>query len=222
MAFNLEAFSNVTSGATLGPKVWSYGSSDTLATIEASGFFDEVSERINVNDLLYAKGTDGAEFVKFTSAKGVVPVTIDVYIPSSGGGGSSAITQAKVVVTSPEILDMLNTPVLLVAAPGAGKFLLINSVTLVGVSGNVAYTNGDVMFVSYDGFSGISAYEDIPASAVTTSNKLTYAVPINYHNVVNQNISVNKGIYIWSGGATPFANGNGTLNVYISYQTITI
>ncbi len=165
------------------------------------------------NDKVLIQDTSDSNILKTTTVQSILDLA---------PGGSGVFTQIKTTVTSPQILDMLNTPVLLIPAPGAGKIILVTSVTLIGVFGTANYTGGDVLAVSYDGFDGISFYEDIPATAVTGQNKVTVPVPIAYPNVVNQNIIVDQGIYIWSGGVTPFATGDGTLDVYLTYQTITI
>ncbi len=166
--------------------------------------------------------TDDKVLIQDTSDSNNLKTVTAQSIANLAAGGSGVFTQIKTTVTSPQILDMLNTPVLLLAAPGSGKIILLSSVTIIGVFNSISYTAGDVLAVSYDGFDGISVYENIPATAVTTTNLVTVPVPITYANVVAQNLIVNQGIYIWSGGVTPFANGNGTLDVYLTYQVVTI
>ena len=90
MSFNINAFNNVSSGNSLGPKLYSYGSTtDTLATILTSGYFDEVKFRVNKNDLIYISASDGVEQVKVTSVNGQTATTV-TYVPSSGGAPNNA------------------------------------------------------------------------------------------------------------------------------------
>ena len=76
MAFDINAFDNVSSGATKGPRIWAYGSSsDSLATIKGSGYFNDVKNRIDKNDMIYAAGSDGPQQLKVTSENGETATT---------------------------------------------------------------------------------------------------------------------------------------------------
>lgn len=110
MAFNINAFDNVTSGSSLGPRIWSYGSAtDTLAEIAASGYFDAVKFRIEDKDLVYVSGSDGAQFVKLSSQGGEEPVTTEVWIPSSGGGGGGSVVLPTVAGSFAGFTDTAGT-----------------------------------------------------------------------------------------------------------------
>jgi hypothetical protein len=88
--FDINSFGNISSGASEGPKLWSYGSStDSLATVSASGYFDDVKFRIGLNDLIYVSASDGVEQLRVTSVNGATATTT-TYVPSSGGAPSSA------------------------------------------------------------------------------------------------------------------------------------
>lgn len=93
--FDINSFGNISSGASEGPKLWSYGSStDSLATISTSGYFNDVKFRIDSNDLIYVSASDGVEQLKVTSNNGATATT-SVYVPASGGAPNTAtyITQ---------------------------------------------------------------------------------------------------------------------------------
>ena len=88
--FDINAFGNISSGASEGPKLWSYGSStDSLTTVSASGYFDDVKFRIGLNDLIYVSASDGVEQLRVTSVNGATATTT-TYVPASGGAPSSA------------------------------------------------------------------------------------------------------------------------------------
>jgi hypothetical protein len=125
-------------------------------------------------------------------------------------------------LSSAQILDLLNTPVVVVPAQGANTLILISSLTLSGVFNSINYTGGGELSVAYDGFDGTAMYEAIPATAVTGQSKITFPFPLAYANVVSHTNHVNKGLYIWVGGVSQFATGNGTLDVYVTYEVITI
>lgn len=314
MTFSINSFDNVSSGATSGPRIWSYGSTtDSLVTISQSGYFNDIRFRVDRNDMIFVSASDGVDQLKVTSENGET-VTTAVYLPSSGGapnnatyitqtansdlpneqalatlatgllknttttgvlsaavagtdyqaplsgatltavtvatddkvliqdtsdsnnlksvtaqsianlapGGSSVFVQLKTTLSSAQILDLLNTPVLVAPAGGANTVVLISSLILSGVFNSVNYTGGGELSVAYDGFDGIAVYEAIPATAVTLQNRITFPVPIDYSNTVTHTDHVNKGLFIWVGGVSQFATGNGTLNVYVTYEIVTL
>jgi hypothetical protein len=81
MAFEFEHFEGVNSGAADAPKLWTYESTtDAVATIAASGYFNEVSGSMNLGDLIYIVGTDGVQQRSVGSEINVEPVITNGYI----------------------------------------------------------------------------------------------------------------------------------------------
>lgn len=79
MAFSKASFAKVSSGAytQAAPNLWSYNSStETLATIIASGYFNSVVGDLANDDVIWVAGSDDSEFVKVTSATDATPVTV--------------------------------------------------------------------------------------------------------------------------------------------------
>lgn len=71
MAFSLRTFQNL-SGSGDAPKIWTYSTADTLATVMGSGYFNNVSGMVAAGDLILAVISDGP------------PVTLSVSAISSG------------------------------------------------------------------------------------------------------------------------------------------
>ena len=81
----------MSSGASGSFKVWSYkNTDDTLETMAASAYFNDVTFRLHDGDIIYVIGSDGSDQLQVTSANGVSPVTVVVYIPASGGAPNDA------------------------------------------------------------------------------------------------------------------------------------
>ena len=69
MAFSLKNFDKLSQeGLTIVPRIWGYRSAtDSLATIKASAYFNNVLDRIAVADFIFINGSDGNGLVAVTS-----------------------------------------------------------------------------------------------------------------------------------------------------------
>lgn len=86
MAFIRDNFNNVSSGGGSTIKVWSYvNTDDTIATIEAAGYFNTMRFALNQNDLIFVVGSDGSKTVRVTSTVNTTSVTVTAYdaVPAS-------------------------------------------------------------------------------------------------------------------------------------------
>ncbi len=95
MAFNLNAWSNVSSAAIDGAKVWSYRTLvDNLATVRGSGYFNQIRFGVQENDLIYIACTDGVDQIRITSGNSVSPLTTTPFAAGSGAPSNATyITQ---------------------------------------------------------------------------------------------------------------------------------
>lgn len=81
MAFEKTKFVPLSAQANSdAPRWWSYRTDDTQADVNTSGYFDSVSERVNVGDVIYghvdADGTPAyVLFAVVSNASGVVDVS---------------------------------------------------------------------------------------------------------------------------------------------------
>ena len=91
---------------TTGGQVYSYHSTtDTVATIMASGYFDDIADSLNDGDLMIISGSAGTQLARLTNTAGVIttePVAdsagpVDAV---AGGGGAASLLTAISNVTS--------------------------------------------------------------------------------------------------------------------------
>ena len=137
------------------------------------------------------------------------------------------IQTATVNLTLTQFNAMYATPYLLVAAPGSGLMLIVDSVELNYLSGGTASANGGNVFVQYTNSTdaGGSVASGIIASATgvvdATSNTLFMAqgVVASTVGVVTAGNALDAGLYLTSSAA--FTSGTGaTAVVTINYHTI--
>lgn len=58
-AFNTNVLGRVGAQNDFSPTVWTYTSADALTTIDGSGYFNAVANKLKVGDLIYAYSTTG-------------------------------------------------------------------------------------------------------------------------------------------------------------------
>ena len=163
MSFRIDAFDNVTSGMSRGPKIWSYSSStDTLAEILAADYFEEVKERLYRNDLIYVAATDDVELIRVTSENGDTPTTV-VFVPASGGAPSDAT-----YITQTPNVDLGNEQALSLLASG-----ILKSETGTGVV-SIAIPNTDYQ-VGSPALTSISGLTTAADEMIYTTASNTYA-----------------------------------------------
>ncbi len=163
------------------PNIWGYiNASDALATIEASGYFDD-EPRLAVNDVVRVVGSDGTAWLRISAISPATTTVVDTNAVSSlldgyiwVGNASNAATavllsgdatitnagvmtladtvlrKATVTITAAQFNGMYASPKLLVAAPGANKLIVLDKVQLLMTYGTAAYAAGGVAAVQYD------------------------------------------------------------------------
>jgi hypothetical protein len=128
---------------------------------------------------------------------------------------NSRISTVKISLTAAQIKDLNTTPILAIASPGVGKALVVTSV-------NTKYNYNTAAFTS----STLSIYADTlsvdqgttPANFLQlTANRFS---KIDLDGTSGTSIIEDKGIYIKANADS--ASGDSTIDVYITYETITI
>jgi hypothetical protein len=146
---------------------------------------------------------------------------------SAAAGGGFMATQ--VVLTAAQVKALRATPITIVAAPGAGKF--INVVTMawkLTYGGTSAFTAavGQTIPLAYTNVSGTPlATSGFSNSSITaTSNQIGYAVMTNSLGIASTSRE-NQPIVAYNSSATEItgnaANDN-TITVSVTYQILTL
>ena len=132
----------------------------------------------------------------------------------------------SISLTAAQFKALYDTPIQVIAAPGAGKLVLVDSVLIDYAYSTAQYTAGGAIGLQYGNASnlrGPSASGTLAAAtlnAVAASGYLSLSgsagVPLN----VAASASLNTAVYI-SNDTQDFASGSGTFNVYIKYRVVT-
>ena len=152
-----------------------------------------------------------------TSVGDVLTVTssgVTAWSAPSGGGtpGVDYPTPAIVTLSSADILDLHNTPVTLVAAPGAGKYLMPHAIVVWVGYVTTPYTVSDDLSIRYVTGDDIS----LDAATAAVFNFSGFRKLLLLDDIAGDDGIVNKGIemYVRAGALT---GGDGTLTVTVWY-----
>lgn len=140
----------------------------------------------------------------------------------SGDLTIGSVTTVKVICSSSDILALNGTPKVLVAAPGAGKTLCILNVSYYMQAGSVAYDTHTDLQLLLGGV--VDQTSDTPLAVTANgteffSRSLVTQATGGYD--VNNASNINSALSLKAVSGNP-ATGNGTMNVYVTYVTITI
>lgn len=204
-------------------KGWYYTSSvDNLATVEASGYFnsalsnssEDETDLIAVGDVISVYASNGNAMLAVT---GVDPITTSEMSVSSNTLG----LYTTVAITAAEFNGMYAAPKLLVAAPGAGKKIILKQLQLDMTYGAAAFAAGGVAAAQYDSTvhgAGIIASTTLSAATfqATASTTFTFnagVVPLT------ASTTTNKGLYL-SNLTAAFTTGDSDFVAHVWYSII--
>lgn len=137
------------------------------------------------------------------------------------GSTDYSVRHATVSVSAAEIIAMYTSPKVLIAAPGAGKSILVTKLAFTITRTATAFTGGGAAIVQYDSTAnggGTQALDSTLASTVITGAAGT-SVSARNGAVISDLASTsiqNKGLYL-SNATAVFADGTGTATVDIWY-----
>lgn len=117
----------------------------------------------------------------------------------------------EVTITSAQILDIFDTPVELIPAPGAGKVIKINSIVAVMENNTIAYIGNGLY---------IKVGSSVVSSDATILGLLTQ-VPRDMLSVLPVSLPTNSALTATSVVSDP-TTGDGDLQLRITYQIINI
>lgn len=137
------------------------------------------------------------------------------YVPRTIPG---VVQRRQVTLTSAQILALFTTPVALVPAPGAGKYISVDEVVAkVYSTGKVAYTGANAVELRYTDGSGAKATGDLAAAWLNSAtDRADKAVGAAVTTVVSNAALV---------AAVPTANpgaGTGIVVVDVLYRVLTV
>jgi hypothetical protein len=138
---------------------------------------------------------------------------------------ANSITSAKldtgllqyvaVPLTSAQIKTMFTTPVVLIAAPIAGKAVILESLDFEMTRTATAYTSGGTVSIQYT-TGPVAATNTIASTVVTTAGA---AVTDTFRDAIDADVPSASGIEITNATGV-FATGTGTAIVHLWYRTI--
>lgn len=212
MAFTRLTFEQKSFPYSANPKDWTYKSStDSLSTISASGYFDDISDLLTINDLIYVVASDDQAMLRVTAVSPAVTVAAFT---------NGYVQQATVAVSSAEVLALRATPKTLVAAPGAGLYLEFVSAILALNYNSAGYTeSADNMAVKFTDGSGAAVSQTIEATGFIdqTADTVTNALA-KIDAIVAASSCINKALVLHNTGDGEYAAGNSPLVVVVNYR----
>lgn len=136
----------------------------------------------------------------------------------TGFGAQQRVFEAQIAISSADILAANATPKELIAAPGAGKIICVNRITLKMITSATAYANGGALEFRYTNASGAKVSADIAAAVVTAGAGTSYTsvagVTTSLTNVANAAIVLDN-------ATAAFITGTGTAVVTVAFEVLT-
>jgi hypothetical protein len=128
---------------------------------------------------------------------------------------------ANVSLTSANILAMNGSPVTVLAAPGTGKVILVDSLIFKMVTTATAYASGGTVSFQYNGGSVNPCSSTITAGTITAGAGTSYT-ELGPAIVASGAVLVaNKAIEI-TNATGAFTTGTGTATIHIRYRVVTL
>lgn len=140
--------------------------------------------------------------------------TIKDYVPRVIPGIAQRV---RVPLTSAQILASNTTPITLVPAPGAGKYISVDEVVAKMTFGSVQYTGANAVEVRYTDGSGVKVTGDLAAAWLNSaSTRVDKAIGAAVAVAV-----ANAAIVVAVPSANPGA-GDGTVTLDILYRVVSL
>lgn len=132
---------------------------------------------------------------------------------------------ATVALTAAQIKALYDTPVQLIAAPGVGKLVIIDSILWDIAFGTLQYTAGGVLAAQYgNAVHGLGPVASGTLDAASLNGVAASGFLSNDGIAGNLNVaasgSLNTAVYL-SNQTADFATGDSTVNLYVRYRVVT-
>lgn len=143
---------------------------------------------------------------------------------SSSSYGDAQLKIATVTLSSAEILALYTTPKTLIAAPGAGKIIIPETIILYLDYGTATYTAGGVVRVSFNGETtqllGTTTMEANLVEKTADTVVIGNFIPIST-TPTDITVGINKALEITNNTAN-FTTGDSIIKVFIKYRILTL
>ena len=126
----------------------------------------------------------------------------------------------KTTISSAQVLTLNSAPVTIIPSPGVGKAIQILGITIRNSTGTTPYV-GNQIFAFASLSAGSPLYLSNETLADFTALPLGSMAAMTENNPTGSQMSENKAVGLSITGADPSV-GNGTLDVYTTYQVITL
>jgi hypothetical protein len=130
-----------------------------------------------------------------------------------GGSGS-----AHIALTAAQIIAMGTTPVSLIAAPGAGRVIIVDNITFKMVRTATAFTGGGAVEFRYTDASGAKVTADVAEAVVDTAGAATEFA--NVRGIEASLTPVANAAIVITNATAAFATGTGTAVVSIDFHVV--
>ena len=140
------------------------------------------------------------------------------YNGKSGNAGlaNNEVQVAEGVITSAQLLAIHTTPIALVAAPGAGKYISVDEIVMTMNFGTIQYTGSNAVEIRYTDGSGAKATGDAASAWLDLgSTSAVKVIAAAVTPVANAAVVA----------AVPVANpaaGDGTVSYSVAYRIVTL
>ena len=205
MAFALNSFNNVTSGAAASGRMYAYKTtSDTLATVLADDYFVDLGTALATDDLIQVVTSDGVGTFKVLTATSSTVVL----------GASMGLVHTRTTIPTASVLTLRASAYTIAPAPGVGKIDVFESALLQLDYNSAAYVEtDDNMRIQYIG-DAIALSDTIEATGFidATADTTTRAIAVKDAIVANS-ATENKALTIANFGSGEYTTGNSPLIV---------
>jgi len=140
---------------------------------------------------------------------------------AAAGGG--VFVQTMATVTPAQMKDLFVTPHLIIAAPGANKFIKVQSVIFEVIFNSISYSggSGDIA-AAYGNFNNI-VFQGVSDTTFAIGQNVLISVVLydSANQITYPDTAINQGIYLAKDTAN-YTAGDSTVNVYSTYQIIDV
>lgn len=123
----------------------------------------------------------------------------------------------SVSLTAAQIIAMGTTPVSLIAAPGSGKCIIVDNITVKMVTTATAFTGGGAVEFRYTDASGTKVTADLAAAVITAGAGTSFT---NLRGIEASLTGTANAAIVVRNGTAVFAAGTGNATLTIDYHIV--